>query len=128
MALALIEFAKALVAGGEFARKGALWVSEPNFVAFKIPKRSRQVVFSVYGFSTGFKKCPALGIYWSRSSYSEFRLDSPRQLGAAAAYIATSFIAPSSSERARRRNSASFMRCCSRPNPALQAAAKPGRA
>ena len=91
VAIALIEYAKALVPRGEFVRKGALWVSEPSFVAFKVPKRSCEVIFSVYGFSTGFKKCPALSIYWSRSSYSEFRLESPRQLGAAASYIATSF-------------------------------------
>ena len=93
VALALIEYAKALVAGGEFVRKGAMWVSEPNFVAFKVPKRSREVVFSVYGLSGGFKKCPALSIYWSgwRESYYEFRLQSRRQLGAAASYIATSF-------------------------------------
>jgi hypothetical protein len=91
VALALIEYAKALVPGGEFVRKKAWWVSEPDFVAFKVPKRSRQVIFSLYGFSTSFKKCPALSIYWSRGSYSEFRLDSPRQLGAAASYIVTSF-------------------------------------
>lgn len=91
VALPLIEYAKALVPGGEFVRKGAWWVSKPNFVAFKVPRRDRHVIFSVYGFSTTFKKCPALAISWSRSSYSEFRLDSPRQLGAAASYIATSF-------------------------------------
>ena len=89
--LALIEYAKALVPGGTFVRKGSMWVSAPNFVAFKIPKRSRQTIFSVYGSSRSFRKCPALGIYWSRSSYSEFRLDSARQLGAAASYIATAF-------------------------------------
>ncbi len=89
-AIGLVDYAKALAKGGDFERKGAMWVSTPNnFVAFRVPKRSREVVFSVYGFVTWFKKCPVLGIQRSRSSYSEFRLTDARQLGAAAAYIAT---------------------------------------
>ena len=94
VAVALIEYAKALVpGGGEFVKKTTMWVSKPNFVAFSIPKRSRQVIFSVYGSKADFKTCKVLITYpgsW-RSSYREFRLASPRQLGAAASYIATSF-------------------------------------
>jgi len=91
VARALTEYAKALVPGGNFERKGGWWVSKPNFVAFKVLKRSREVIFSVYGFPSNFKRCPSLGIYWSGRSYSEFRLGTARQLGAAVSYIATAF-------------------------------------
>ncbi len=92
VALALIEYARALDPKGQFVRKGAMWVSEPNFVAFRVPKRSREAVFSVYG-GRDFRKCRALGIFWSpsRASYSEFRLTRARELAAAAFYIAQAF-------------------------------------
>ncbi len=89
VAVALIEYAKALVPGANVVRRQTKWVVVPNFMAFRVPKRTREVIFSVYGHPKAFKKSPALGIYWDRSSYSEFRLDSARQLGAAASYIAT---------------------------------------
>ena len=56
--LALVEYAKALVPGGEFVRKGRLWVSRPNFVAFGVHwARSRHVTFILYGTPKHFEPC-----------------------------------------------------------------------
>ena len=47
------------------------------------------MTFNVSGRPHHFQKSPALGLSRARSSFSEFRLERPRQLGAAASYIAT---------------------------------------
>jgi hypothetical protein len=93
VAVALVDYAKALAPGAEFVQKGRRWVSEPNFLAFEVRSaRSHDVIFSLYGVPTDFKRIRALPLQLAyRISYSEFRLNSPRQLGAAASYIATSF-------------------------------------
>lgn len=90
--LALVEYAKALVPGAEFIRKGRGWVCQPkNYVAFEVhATRTRNVTFTVHGLPRHFDRCPALPLWGARSGYySGFRVESPRQLAAAAAYIAT---------------------------------------
>lgn len=90
--LALVEYSKSLAGGADFVRRGRRWVARPNFVALEVhAARARHVTFTVYGFPSGYKKCRALPLHWTRSSYGEFLLKSPRQLAAAASYIATAF-------------------------------------
>ena len=90
---ALIDYALALVPGSEFVRRGRRWVCQPNFVAFEVhAARSRHVTFNLSGRPHLFDDCPALRLSRTRASYSEFRLQSPRQLAAAASYIATALL------------------------------------
>jgi hypothetical protein len=93
-AIALVRYATALVPGAEFVQKGRRWVCQPeNFVAFAVhSSRSRHVTFNLSGRPHLFEKSPALRLEQARASYSEFRLEAPRQLAAAASYIATALL------------------------------------
>ena len=93
IAKALVDYAKSLEPGSRFVRKGRRWVCEPNFVAFEVhAARSRHVTFNVSGRPHLFDKSPALPLSRARSSYSQFQLRTPRQLAAAASYIATALL------------------------------------
>ena len=92
VAIALIEYAVKLT-GGKLTfvlKENDWWQSDPNIIRFKIPRIPRYVDFSIWGYA--FPKCKALrlepytGYY---RSYYKFRLENPRQLGAASSYIAT---------------------------------------
>lgn len=87
---ALASYAKSLIPGMELVKKGRLWVGSPhNFVAFEIQAaRARQIRFTIYAQPYGFKRYAALSLWRARSSYWEFIVKDPRQLGPAAAYIA----------------------------------------
>jgi hypothetical protein len=89
-ATALLEYAASLVPGTKFVRKGRRWVSAANFVAFEVrAARARIVLFTLFGSPSSYRRVPALPLWRSRSSYCEFTLTGPRELGAAASYVAT---------------------------------------
>jgi hypothetical protein len=86
---ALVRYAKSLFPKADFVKKGRRWVCEPNFIAFEVqPARGKHITFTIYGMRYKFDKHAVLPLQRTRASYLQFVIESPRQLGAATAYIA----------------------------------------
>jgi hypothetical protein len=86
---ALAAYAKSLIPEADFTKKGRQWVCKPNFIAFEVQStRAKQITFTIYGLRHHSEKYPILPFRMGRSSYLRFAVNTPRQLGAATAYIA----------------------------------------
>jgi len=89
---ALARYALSLIPGSSFVkmRKPRGWVCKPNFIAFEIQSRRRkQIKFTIYRVPYDYEEYPVLPLQSTRNySYHEFVVETPRQLGAAAVYIA----------------------------------------
>ncbi|MCQ8130661.1 hypothetical protein [Methylomonas rivi] len=87
--LALADFCEALAEGGLFERSDARWVMRPNNFVTLEPhwKRVKNIAISLRGKPEEFAPLPELPIKAGMSGYSECKVESPRQLAAAAFYI-----------------------------------------
>ena len=90
-AIALATYAASLFPNARFVKKGRRWVCEPNFTSFEVRWQQRKaIVMTVRGLWWEFEKQDVLPVKRARgASYSECWITSPRQLAAAAVYLAT---------------------------------------
>jgi hypothetical protein len=89
--MALLQFSRSLFKG-EFKKKSEAWIYSPNFVSFEIRfKRVQKLNVLVRPTKVPQEVSKVLPLYGGRLIYGRAEVRSPRQLGAACAYIEASW-------------------------------------